>query len=214
MDNPINENTTLVAAIERNIRAKLQYIPSIQDTMCVSEFANTMIIDSGMPSDTFNAAYGGSIDLETATRVSEYYASKNLPMAWWIGPEADANYNVKSIMQQVGFVHDEYDVGMACDLKTLTLPAYELPEGFSIVECAKQQHYDDFGFVLSSVFNPIDLHVQKFYKQIAAIPEECRESLILLVGYCKGKPVSTAAVFMTDVAGIYDVATMPNQPFV
>lgn len=201
----------LTVAMERNIRSKLQYIPSKVNSMNVKKFGDTLVVDSGMPSDTFNIAYGGSIDIKIANDIRTHFANKKLPMAWWVGPEAQAKYDVKSVMKKSGFVHDEYDVGMICDLGTLELPVFETPKGFTIVQCSEQYHYTDFGIVLSSIFDPVDQHVQHFYQMLATIQNASRRDLILFVGYDNGEPVSTAVVFMTDVAGIFDISTMPNK---
>lgn len=211
MEHTVIDTSKLITAIEHNMHAKLQYIPSKIESMNVINCGKTLVVDSGMPSDTFNTAYGGSIDSKTAAEVGAYYRNKQFPMAWWVGPEAESKYDVKTVMEDAGFIHDEHDVGMLCDLKNLELPNYTLPEGLKITQCTKQHHYDDFGIVLSSIFDPVDQYVQQFYKLIGSIPQESRKDLVLFVGYYENKPVSTAAVFMTDVAGIFDVSTMPNQ---
>ena len=53
--------------------------------------------------------------------------------------------------------------------------------------------------------------MKDFYKKVSSIPEQSRQHLRLFIGYIDDKPVSTACVFFTDVAGIFDVSTHPKM---
>ncbi|PCJ24185.1 MAG: hypothetical protein COA94_07555 [Rickettsiales bacterium] len=205
------EAIAIIDSMENNMYHKLRYIPSKINSMSVTKIGETLIVDSALPSDTFNTAYGGHITLEQTKLVMEYYLNRKMPMAWWICSSSDDNKNTKDDMESAGFVHDEFDVGMYCDLSSADLDEYTAPEDLQIIECRSAQEFLDFGNVLSSIFDPTDEYVKIFYSKIQAIPQDAREDLILFVGYANNQPVATSGLFITDVAGIYDVSTKPNE---
>ncbi|KAF8818619.1 GNAT family N-acetyltransferase [Rickettsia endosymbiont of Cardiosporidium cionae] len=54
--------------------------------------------------------------------------------------------------------------------------------------------------------------MKSFYKKISSIiPDQSRKNLRLFIGYVNDRPISTAGVFITDVAGIYDISTHPEM---
>lgn len=196
--------------MEYNMRQKLKYIPSKISTMRVNNIRQTLVVDSGMATDTFNTAYGGVVTQTVSNRVMQYYLQKKLPMAWWIGPFSARNEDLEKNMQDAGFVHDELNIGMFCDLEQHNLKPYPMPEILTIKECSNDNHFADFGNVLSSIFEPTCVHVQDFYKNFSTIYNKSMHNLKLFVGYINDKPVSTACVFMTNIAGIYDISTHPE----
>lgn len=206
----INKDT-IINNMERNMHQKLQYIPSKISTMLINNIEQTLVVDSGMATDTFNTAYGGVVTKTVANDVMQYYLQKKLPMAWWIGPFSAQNEDLENNMQDAGFVHDELDIGMYCDLDKHSLKPYKIPDMLTIKECSRGKNFADFGNVLASIFEPTCEHVKSFYKKISAIPDKSRQHLRLFVGYVNDRPVSTAGVFITDVAGIYDISTHPEM---
>ncbi|KAF8818621.1 hypothetical protein [Rickettsia endosymbiont of Cardiosporidium cionae] len=55
----INKDT-IIKNMELNMHQKLQYIPSKISTMSIKNIEQTLVVDSGMATDTFNTAYGDS----------------------------------------------------------------------------------------------------------------------------------------------------------
>ncbi len=202
------DKAALIRLSEDNMREKLAYVPGKLSTMDTKTFEHTLVVDSGMPSDTFNAAFGGEITKELALRVIDYYQAKRFPMAWWIGPSSH-NQLADSILSDCGLIHDELDIGMFCALDSLEINT-DTPAGFEIKICQDTGEFNDFGKILSSIFDPIDHSVQQFYQMIASIPREEMNQLRLFVGYMDGQAVTTGAAFLTDVAGIYDISTHPE----
>lgn len=202
-------NQNIITSIENNIRRKLQYIPSKLNSMKVIEISDTLLVDSGLPSDTFNTAYGGKISNDIAKKVMDFYKKNNTPMAWWIGPSSEDKH-MAECLQGAGFTHDEYDVGMVAEIFA-SQHKYPALSNLEIKQCKVPKDFKDFGEVLSSIFEPIDEYVQIFYQKVCSINENVRKDLILFVGYDSGKPVATSALFLTDVAGIYDISTRPEE---
>jgi len=201
----------IIHAIEQNLNQKLQYLPSSIHNMFVDNIEQTKVVDSGMPTDTFNTAYGGIVTQKVAKDVMQYYLQRKLPMAWWIGPSSEKNKDLEKNMQDAGFKKDELDVGMYCDLNKNDLKPYKMPDNLNIKECLNENDFSDFGKVLASIFEPKCEHVESFYTKISAISIQDRVKLRLFVGYVDDEPVVTAAVFFSDVAGIYDVSTRPDM---
>ena len=46
---------------------------------------------------------------------------------------------------------------------------------------------------------------------MADLPSNSIKDMVLFVGYENGYPVASSCLFLTEVAGIYDVATRPNK---
>ena len=194
--------------MEANLRKKLQHIPACHKNMHSIAINTTLVVNSNMPSDTFNTAYGGIITVATAKKVFDYYQSNKLPMAWWLGPSSQSTTS-NQILKNSGFRFDEHDIGMVCDLKKLK--NFRIKSSLSIKACEEAQDFVDFGRVLASIFSPPDKSVEKFYAESFAFAAEIRKDLKLFIGYENNIPVSTASLFLTDVAGIYDISTCPDR---
>lgn len=186
-------------------------IPKVHPYMRVTEVNSTQVVDSGLPSDTFNTAFGGAIDEKTAQQIFNFYTNKQYPCAWWIGPSSNSE-NVTSHLKNAGFKHEEYDVGMVANmtqLKELARP----PSGLHIKKCATESDFNDFGNVLASIFSPYpeEHQVKKYYQNITRVAAEHRPNLQLFVGYLNGAAVSTSGLFLTRCAGIFDISTRPEH---
>ena len=186
----------------------MKYIAEKIPSMHVETLQNASLVDSKLPSDTFNTAFGGTVDKKLATKVLAYYKQNNQPMAWWIGPSSASTLS-HTYLEQAGFTQDEDSIGMSCDL-TLT-PNLTPTTPLTIRTCETLSDFIDFAEVLSSVFDPQDPQVNVFYKKMAKIPSNQRQDMILFVGYEKEIPVATSCLFLEEVAGIYDIATKPEK---
>lgn len=202
---------TVIQSMEGNIAKKLQYLPERIKGMHVLGIDDTVVVDSGLPSDTFNTAYGGKVGDKTALDVMNYYQTKNYPMAWWIGPDTAKCPNHVSSLESAGFVHDEFDAGMFCRLDQMNAKDYQFPTDLKINFCTEPKHFNAFGNVLASIFDPVDEHVKQFYQMVSNVPAKDRQDIKLFVGYVDGRAVSTSALFLTDVAGVYDISTRPEM---
>tara|TARA_R110002072_G_scaffold271344_1_gene431322 strand:- start:4201 stop:5010 length:810 start_codon:yes stop_codon:yes gene_type:complete len=205
----IQDKTAVICSMENNMLHKLKYIPSKINSMDVTEIGSTLVVDSNLPSDTFNTAFGGLINNQVTLDVMQYYKNNKQPMAWWIGPSSQVD-TTNNHLETAGFIHDEFDVGMVCDI-TLVENQYKKADNLEIKKCVMAQDFKDFGEVLASIFDPVDEQVKIFYQKISLIPAHKRKGLVLFVGYEDNKPVATSGLFLTDVAGIYDISTKPKM---
>ena len=207
------ENHKLIELMEDNMRSKLQYIPSMLPDMTIDQIADTAIVNTGMPTDTFNTAYAGTITEPHARAVMQYFKNAAMPMAWWVGPESTAHSpHCIDSLGSAGFTHDEQDIGMYAYLEDLNLGNRPDNSGLHIKLCSDAKDYLDFGYVLASIFDPVDTYVQIFYQKTSMLPASSMTKAKLFVGYAHNKPVTTGCLFLTDfAAGFYDIATCPNQ---
>ena len=197
-----------IMIMENNIREKLRYIAEKIPSMHTEILQNASLVDSKLPSDTFNTTFGGNVDEKLATQVLAYYENNNQPMAWWLGPSSISSLSHTSL-DLAGFTFDESSIGMSCDLDHI--PNFTPKTTLTIRTCETLSDFIDFAEVLSSVFDPIDDQVKVFYKKMAELPSNKRQDMILFVGYEKKIPVATCCLFLKEVAGIYDVATKPEK---
>ena len=150
--NQMDNERLILKAMERNIKEKICYIPRSHTNMKTTKTNSTVIVDSGLPSDTFNTAFGVLIDKESAEKVYSYYKNKRYPCSCWVGKSSDSK-EVCTNMEKAGFQHDEYNVGMVGNLtklQELENPTKEL----CIKQCKSEQDFNDFGDVLASIFHP------------------------------------------------------------
>ncbi len=199
----------IVAEMEDNMRKKLRYIASKLSSMHTAAIQGVSIVDAALSSDTFNTAFGGEITEKTAKEVFSYYKKRSQPASWWIGPSAESTW-ASGYLQSAGFVLDEVDVGMVCDLDQMK-DFYKWPENFTIRRCKFSSDYADFGFVIAEIFDPPDEKAKIFYSQVAKIDPDQRKDMAFFVGYENGYPVATSCAFFTSVAGIYDIATKKDK---
>lgn len=194
--------------IENNMREKLKYVASKLHTMRTENIKGVSVVDTALSSDTFNTAFGGQIEDHIAQKVFLYYKKTNQPMAWWIGPNSASEYTEKCL-ENAGFVLNELDIAMVCHLAQVM--DEQSPGKLTIRQCITPKDYDDFGDVLASIFDPPDEQVKVFYHKMAALSSKETKDMILFVGYEENHPVATSCLFITDVAGIYDIATRPEK---
>lgn len=193
--------------LEQNLKEKASYIPSKIDTMICQEMDGVSVVNSNLASDTFNMVFAKCIDETTCRRVYDYYRKLKLPFAWWVLSEME---QAQTILSKQGLIHEEEEVGMVCDLTNIS-QTYEPSKQLTIQQCKTRADYADFATVLSSIFDPPDEQIKVFYKKMASLREEQVEKMPLFVGYEDQSPVVTACLFLTEVAGIYDVATKAEK---
>ena len=80
-ESALRDPALMIDRMEHNMKHKLQYVAQRHPHMSVTLFGDTQVIDSSLPSDTFNTAYGGEITSESAQQVFAFYQEKNFPMA-------------------------------------------------------------------------------------------------------------------------------------
>ncbi|MDG2348471.1 MAG: GNAT family N-acetyltransferase [Gammaproteobacteria bacterium] len=206
-----SKKDAIIELIESNLHQKLQYIPSKLSSMSIKNIGQTLVVDSGIPTDTVNKAYGGIVTQKVANDVMHYYLQKKLPMSWWTGPFSAQNKALERHMQVSGFTHKKLGIGMYCDLVNNDLHSYKIPDKLIIKECFYEKDFSDFGKVFASVFKPRCAQIELYYKQVSTIPIQDREKLRLFIGCVDDEPVVTAGVFLSDAAYLCYLSTRPDM---
>lgn len=201
----INNTNKGIQNIVANLKSKLAYIASHCSTMKISTIEGIQIIDSGFPSDTFNAAYGTAYNQNLIKQVIEYYAERGYPFAWWF-ENSDMACDMADFLSSAGLNFDEDNVAMVCDLES-SCQVLAPNNGLVIKKCETEEDFRNFGDLIANLFEPKEENVQAYYKHVATLPTRNMKNLELFVGYVDGEPVSTTALFKTDVAGFYDIST-------
>lgn len=209
----IGTHDAVVLALEDNFAQKIAFFPTRHKAMQVHRHGDVAYVDTKVHSDTFNCAFGGAFtrrdSKRTAEAVFDDYRNAQLPMAWWVGPSSDPVAR-QSILEGVGFYHNEVEVGMAAMLADVVIDVMVPPE-LKISPVATKQHIEDFGRVLASVFEPFDEEVVRYYGFIGEQIEATDSQAKLFIGYAEGVPAAIGGAFITErIAGIYDIATNPQ----
>ncbi|KAB8314621.1 hypothetical protein SD81_036785 [Tolypothrix campylonemoides VB511288] len=175
-----NTEEEVVHALELNMFEHMSYFPLRLSTMKVIDAPDLLIINSELPSDTFNFArhtklkvsdvdfrIKSAIAPSAAPEAIAYFQSRQLPTAWWISPSSQPD-NLAERLAAHGLKHTEQELGMALDLNKL--PQNEsLPTGLMIRRVTNADELDDYAAVIAANWSPPDTSVVKFYRQAAEI---------------------------------------------
>lgn len=107
------DRKTIRQALENNLNEKLKYIPSKIKSMVCKEIDGVSIVDSALPSDTFNTVFGGKINEKICREICSYYQKKKLPFAWWVLSNA---LEAEKYLIKEGLDQEEEEIGMTYDL--------------------------------------------------------------------------------------------------
>ncbi|MBW4502760.1 MAG: GNAT family N-acetyltransferase [Scytonema hyalinum WJT4-NPBG1] len=209
----LGENTEeeVVYAIESNMFEHMSYFPLRLSTMKVIDAPDLLLINSELPSDTFNFVCRAKFkESDVDSRIKSaiaYFQSRQLPMAWWISPSSQPD-NLAERLAAHGLKHTEEELGMALDLNKLRQNE-SLSTGLMIRRVTNADELDDYAAVIAANWSPPDTSVVKFYRQAAEIAFRPESPIRFYIGYFNGEPVATSELFLAaGVAGIYNVATL------
>lgn len=204
----INSNDGAISqCMSDNIKGKFSFLASQLPEMSVQQLNGLQYVDCGRQSDTFNTVFGMLSCKKEIEIITRYFRKNNRPAAWWF-PSSPSEYREE--LYQAGWVHEENEVGMHLDL-TAPLKVPE-PVLSRIEYCDSMERFNDFGRVLSAIFEPGNTteadNIKAIYQLTGEHSAELPNCLVQLVGYAGDEPVSTATVYLKDnVAGIFDIAT-------
>ncbi|HEX6508137.1 MAG TPA: GNAT family N-acetyltransferase [Chloroflexota bacterium] len=200
-------------AMEENMAVHLAHLPRHLHGGMVRDENDILLVDSGLPSDTFNAVCRARLEEDGAqqriTWAIGHFQTNQHPFTWWVGPTSTPCDLGERLMAS-GLSHGEVEVGMTLDLRDWpgqTAP----PPGVEIRRVRTAAQLRDYVRVIAANWEPPDMSVQQVYERAAAeaLRPACPARYFL--GSIDGEPVATSECFLAHgVAGIYNVVTMPR----
>jgi GNAT superfamily N-acetyltransferase len=196
--------------MEDNLAGHFSYLPGLTEGMLVEEGEDLTLVDSGLPSDTFNAVCRENLRRSDAAQPIEaailHFRRRNLPFSWWVGPLSEPA-TLDGELQRHGLSFAEKEVGMAADISHLSEPA-TMPYDLEIRRVSDEGELYDYAQVLAANWDPPDEAVYAFYARVATplLDPDCPSRLF--VSYAQEKPVAVSECFLfAGVAGVYNVVT-------
>ena len=201
----------LAAAADANFAAHAAWVQRRTGGMRVHDGRGLLVVDSGLPCDTFNLVLGARLEAaDAAARVREtvaYFAEVGRPFSWWVGP-ADRPAGLGGLLEEAGLERAESEVAMAASLSELR-SADTSPGGLRIVRVRTPEQLRDFARVTAASWTPPDPQVVRFYELTAPALLGPGSPLRLYTGYLDGQAVATAELAVEGgVAGLYGIATL------
>ena len=201
----------LPLAADENLAAHASWATTHLEGARVQRDDELVLVDSGMPCDTFNYVCRARLAPTTAQRrVREAIAHfEARPFSWWLGPGYTPAH-LPELLREAGLTEAESEVAMALDLATLSPAGPEVP-GLEIRRVRTTVDLRAFAALAAANWEPPDPWVLRFYERAAGAllaPEAPRR---LYLGTVAGVPVATAeATLGGGVVGLYNISTRPD----
>src|ERR687885_2478928 len=114
--------TDLAAAADANLVTHVGWVQQRTPGMRVVDTGGLVLVDSGLPCDTFNVVCRARLAQDAAQAhvraAVDYFAGASRPFAWWLSP-ADQPADLGEILCAVGLQTAETELAMAAELATL-----------------------------------------------------------------------------------------------
>jgi GNAT superfamily N-acetyltransferase len=201
----------LDATDEANKVTHLSWIQQRTTGMRVDADDQLIVVDSGLPTDTFNvicrARLEGDSLPERIAQVVTHFTTVQRPFAWWVGP-ADRPESLGQALLEAGFMAAGSEPGMAADLKAL--PTTDLaPHGLRIERARTAKQIHEFATILAALGTPPVSEVVRFYEAATPVLLAPDAPIWLYVGYLDEEPVASAELTVGGgVGGLYNIATL------
>ena len=212
--------------IRENLFRHVAYLQERNPGMLVRERSEALLVDSGLPTETFNKLLwkGGSPEgcAEALREAEEWFAGKGglllpnavsvgaRPFAVWAG--AENTYEMGKIglfLATGGYLEAEPERGMFLELKDWGAP--RMPDvGVRVVRVRTQGELAAFASVVAANWQPEDAEVKRFYERSGAALLYAESPMRLYVALVGEQPVACGELFFSHggkVAGLYMICT-------
>jgi GNAT superfamily N-acetyltransferase len=167
---------------------------------------------TGIPFPPFNGVVKARLQPDTLEKkieeMLELYRLRNLPMCWWVGPASSPD-DLGEHLESHGLTLEDRAPGMAVDLGLLK--NLEPTKEVKIERVSSKQIMAGWTRVLTSVFGiPVECS-DACFEVFDRVGYALDVKLWNYVGILGDRIVAISTVFLDgDVAGVYNVATMPD----
>lgn len=202
--------TELMRAIEENLHEHVSFVQRRVDGMTVDDRDELLIVDSGLPSDTFNKILCARLDEASADaaieRALSYFREVDRPFTWWVGP-CSRPLDLEVRLERFGLHPSESELGMTIELDKLP-DSVALPAGVSIRRVASRAELDAFGGVLAGLSEQPDEQVVAFLERSYEVVSTPDCPMRFYVAAVDGVAAAVSELFVGGgIAGIHMVAT-------
>ena len=201
----------LAAAADENLAVHAGWAHRRTPSMSVVDTPDLVIVDSGLPCDTFNLVCRARLAPENADErvraTISHFAAARRPFSWWLTP-GNAPPDLAERLLAAGLQRADSELAMAAELATL--PATNtLPQGLQIRRVRTEVQLQHFAAIIAAGWSPPDPDVLRFYALAAPALLLSDAPLWLYVGYLNDAPVATAELTVGGgVAGLYNIVTL------
>jgi GNAT superfamily N-acetyltransferase len=209
----VTADDELLAAMEANLASHLAHLPRHLAGALVLDEPDLLLVDSGVPSDTFNAvchAYldGADADGRIAGAI-QHFRTRRLPFSWWVGPTSRPDDLGERLIAH-GLALAEAEVAMALNLCRAPEPA-AVPPDLEIRVAATRTDLLEYAAAEAANWDPPDGLVLEVFARAAAGTLGPGSPARYHIGHVGGRPVAASECYLAaGVAGIYGVVTLPG----
>jgi GNAT superfamily N-acetyltransferase len=213
MTDPVHvSRAALLSAADDNLVVHASWVHQRTPGMPVENTPELVVVDSGLPCDTFNVVCRARLDPATApARIRaaiDSFTRTGRPFSWWHGP-ADQPPDLATYLQAAGLRPAERELAMVANLAALPSDT-PLPDGLSIQRVRTARQLNHFAAIVAAGWTPPDQHVLRFYARATPALLRPDAPLWLYVGYLGDVPVATAELTVGGgVVGLYNIITQP-----
>jgi len=206
----MDSKLSYLSLIEKNIIGRFSYIAnSLENMEVIWQTPNLLIINSNLPSDMFNIICCiGKVTNDEVESAINYFKSRNLPFAWWVGFNDECN-DLKTLLTNNGLKANGEELIMSASVEKFAMP--NLNHLLRISQVTNQKTLDDFVLVLSTLIPHEAECLAKFFNQASSLIFKAASPLKFYVGYINNEPVGTNSIYLEgEIAGIFDIIALPK----
>ena len=208
------DSDQLACVASNNMVEHVGWLQRRTSGMSVMTDSDLVIVDSGLPCDTFNVICRARMSEETfRDRIRDvigYFARVNRPFTWWVTP-GDKPSELSQHLVAEGLHYAGGESAMAADLTKLRMVDTS-PKGLRVIRAQTASQIRDFAAVMAANWSPPDQEVLRFYDMAKASLLSHDSPLWLYVGYLGEMPVACSEVTISGgVVGLYNVCTLESH---
>lgn len=162
---------SLADAADENLALHAGWVHQQTASMRVLNDSEFIVIDSGLPCDTFNLICRARLAAATAHErihaAIKHFVNVQRPFSWWLGPGATPA-DLATHLLATGLEEAETEVAMAADLKQMRWVAPSHAQ-LTIRSVKSAEQLTDFACTIGMQENAPDPHVLQFYDLAAAV---------------------------------------------